>query len=580
MTRQEFIEIAKARGLDKQTAFAKYQELDAQGKFSDSSPVSENAIKDTASQPAPEQQGQFGDPMAPLRAVGNMVAAPFKEGYQLVKDSPQALSAMISHPGQYGIGALKGIANTGLGIVNAGLGAINSIATNPAVKDNVQPMNLASLAPSNQYQQIGSQYGKGALDAALMAVPAGKAGGAEASIFKKPIRAIEESASNNIKSVKEIKNIAKQTEEAAPKADLLSTLDTKERNILSEPHNKKDSHFTDYAEQAIKANADAREMTPMDMAGIKAKQAFDEIKEKQNKIGAKKGALIREADDFAVANGQGINVAGISIKWKSLLEDRAGASVDVNGNIKSALGRVSKINDEKPLVSEINKIISRVGEEATPIEIDDAKAAIQNAIDNYGKNQVRPVNTITEGIGKIIQAELDKSLNTWAKNNGFGKLAELNDQYGSIADVANQLNRRLGQVTDAETGQTRMGASLMKSAIMSNSDRGSKALFQQVKNLTGNDLIKESLFAKIAMDAVGDTRATDLLRSMSETKDLVKGISSNPSAFGAVIKIGEGVLNKARGDKITQLVNYYNKVQSPKILKKTEAKSLSQMVKR
>lgn len=111
----------------------------------------------------------IGDATAPLKAIGGIIAAPFKEGYNLIKDSPKAIKTIATSPIEFGKGAAKGIANTGLGIINTGLGAINFAATNPWVKEHIKPID--TFKPSNESQKIGSEYGGGAVDAALMVVP-------------------------------------------------------------------------------------------------------------------------------------------------------------------------------------------------------------------------------------------------------------------------------------------------------------------------------------------------------------------------------------------------------------------------
>jgi len=381
-------------------------------------------------------------------------------------------------------------------------------------------------------------------------------------------------------TAKAVKNAAQEASQA-PGAGILSTIDPKERNILAEPLTTKDTPFTDYALQAKKASLNAREMTPMDMAGTKAKSALDEIDKARQAVGKTKGDLLNKADDYAISNNNFVDASGIKDQWQSMLKARGGIAFDADGGIIPAAGRVNRISSELPMVKKIDDLVNQLPNEATPFQMDDTKAAIRDIVDNYKASQTIPQNTITEGIGKNIRSLIDDKLQSWSDINGFQDMAKASADYAKLSGISSQLSRRLGEVTDATTGQTRMGASLMKSAVMSNSDRGSKALFNAVKDVTGHDLIKDAMYAKVAMDAVGDTRATDLLQSAANAGNSLKDIAQSPTITGALLKVGGHGLDALRGDKLTQLINYYNKIHTASdgaVVPAAQSKSIGQML--
>jgi hypothetical protein len=500
------------------------------------------------------------------------IAAPTEIGEQLGVKKTGSIADILSGIPERAIrtaGAVGGevadIAGTGVGAVfseaNKALGGIPGKITAPVlggIRKIVSPViekyqtEKQKLTPAQQANMSTVEDELATLG--LLVTPPGVKG----------LGNILKPKSSAFQTARQVKKAAREVD-VAPKSGMLSTLDARERNILYEPVGEKDIPFPEYGVQAKKSMANARELSAMDMSGIKAKKAFDELDAIRSETGAKKGALIREADQYSINNSNYVKTHSISKTWDDLLRDRGGVTFDARGNLRTAPLRVNKLSGEQGMIKEINAIVNQIGRAkknlSTPLQLDDAKAAIRNIVENYKASQAKSINTITEGIGKKVISEIDNTLSSWANKNGFSDLSILNKRYGELKHMTDFLNKRLGEVVDAETGQTRMGASLMKSAVMSNSDRGSKALFEQIKNETGHDLIKDAMFAKIAMDAVGDTRATDLLRSMAETKGFVKDIS-NATLLGTALNVGAKTIGKLRGDKLSQLINYYNKVHS------------------
>jgi hypothetical protein len=496
-----------------------------------------------------------------LGAAGiDALTSPFRALDAGVNEASKPLNEILSHVP--GLGGLKGTD------YNQGLDALkNTIPGDNILSNNVKagvdmlghpstyagggmlPGILNKVIPLGSDLSKISDYGK-TIPGEIVKSNANKLKVSE-PVLKTAIPDIEKEAEPTEKSLpqmltaKDVKAAAGETNQA-PKSGILSTIDPSERNMLAEPITTKDKPFTDYAIQAQKAKLNAREMTPMDMAGIKAKQAFDELETIKNQAGKAKNDILSANEQTTIPTGD------IQKQWQDLVKNRLGLNFDEDNAIVGTGRKPSELSQ----VNQINDLINNAASKySDPVlyarEADDLKSAINDISYSAKANQVRPVNTVTEGIGKQIANSIDGKL-----DEALGpEYQQANQDYSRLLNISNSLNKRLGEVVDPATGQTRMGASLMKSAVMSNSDRGSKALFSAVKDLTGHDLIKDASYAKIAMDAVGDTRATDLLKTMAETRDLIK-----PSLWGTLSTLGNKGIDLARGDKLTQLINYYNKI--------------------
>jgi hypothetical protein len=334
----------------------------------------------------------------------------------------------------------------------------------------------------------------------------------------------------------------------APEKPALSRLSDSDANLLNEPITDKDTPFTDYALQAKRAVQNKRELTPADVAGQKAVGVLNQIGDLRNTVGAQKGQILKDN----AANT--INIADVKQSWNDMLKERLGASVDEDGNIiASENGGIVRKPSEIGMIKKINLMIENMPEVVSVQQGDNLKSAINDIVQNQKASQAKPINTVTEGIGKSIGAAIDGKL-----DESLGPdFAAVNDKYGDLRDIETQLNARLGSIVDPETGTARHGASLMKSAIQSNADRGTKALFQRVKNYTGVDLIKDAGYAEMAMRGVGDSRINNLLTDIGEVKNVLHGGIAD-KAF----KIAGAAYNKIKGSPLDEMIDYYNKAQN------------------
>jgi len=277
-----------------------------------------------------------------------------------------------------------------------------------------------------------------------------------------------------------------------------------DRSILSEPLNPKDTPFTDYQVMAKQAIENPRNLTPMDIAGKKAKTAFDDISKKVKGVGAEKGAILLEKGNIVT------NTDELLSQWDEILLDRMGISGFKNGKPIVSSGRAIRDPASVSLVRNIDDIIANIGDDVTLQHLDDAKSAIRSLVDRESASQLKQLNTIGEGVGKNIRKEIDNVL----IDNLGDEYRQINKQFARLKGLQSNMNRRLGNIVDGGD-QTRLASGLLKSSLQSNADRGTKAMFKSVLDETGIDLIKDAKFAEIAMRSVDDPRILNLLEEVS-----------------------------------------------------------------
>jgi hypothetical protein len=318
---------------------------------------------------------------------------------------------------------------------------------------------------------------------------------------------------------------------------------------LTEPKAELTTDFTEHSQQAIKASRNRRELTPADLAGKKGVEALDQIGKARNDWGAKKSAIVEANKDLTFEIKDAVD------QWDKLLEDRLGVRV-FGGKVYTVEDRLARKPSEMREILQINNKLTEAVQSNYVLntkQMDDLKSAINDIVQAPKASQVKQINTVTEGLtkdfNKLIDDKLVKALGP--------DYQQANRNYGNLKKIETQLNKRLGEIIDPETGTARHGASLMKSAVQSNADRGTKALFEAVKKVTGHDLMQEALYAEIAMKAVKDPRMQSLLEASGAVTSALKG-----NTLGTLAKAGSYAKKKLTDDKIVKLVRFYNKAQN------------------
>ena len=339
-----------------------------------------------------------------------------------------------------------------------------------------------------------------------------------------------------------------------------SRMQEADRSMLSEVTANKTTSYNEYAKLARESSpasptGNPRNLTPDNFAGMKAKKALDQIVKKASNVGAKKQALITANKDNFIA------AEDITAEFNKLLNNRMGAEVfkEAEGGVVKTIvrpiaGRAIRSPEEKNLIEQAYNQLQSLGEYPTVQKADDVKAALRQLYEAPKATQAKPMTTITEGIIKNVRNLIDERI-----GRVVGKTYHtLNRSYADLKDIQDQLGRRLGQVVDATSGETRHGASLMKSAIQSTADRGAKALFRRVQAITGHDLMQEAKYAEIAMKAAKDPRIYNLLEEVGGISDALGGKA------GAIAKLGKTVVGAVRKTPLEETEAFYNKAQKAK----------------
>lgn len=351
-----------------------------------------------------------------------------------------------------------------------------------------------------------------------------------------------------------------------------------EAMLLAQPELPGETPFPEVLKRAYSAKVNRLKggkeaLTPFEIAAAeKAVPALNKLDKMRREVGKIKGDIIQRADDYLIETSQFADATPIQNKFNQLLRDSYGAIVDKSGRLKDAPGMMIRDTADKPTIQKMYRIVNKLRKETTLSEIDNAITDLRNVVEHQKVSQFRQMNTIAEGIGKNIREDLKKLRISYIEDavdwggaddflgaSGVEKLKKSIVNYDRYSRLEDRLNRMLGQVTDAGTGVPQKGASAMKAALVSNARGENKGVFQLVKDITGIDLQREAAKAEVAMRAVGDTRADDMLKDLGIMKDVSIG-----SKYGAIAKLGQKGVEKFTGDKPDQLLRYYYKMQKKK----------------
>lgn len=260
--------------------------------------------------------------------------------------------------------------------------------------------------------------------------------------------------------------------------------------------------YVDSAKEAVK---NPRAPSPLELAAKKAEKAFDWYDEKLSEVGQAKTDALAAVGDRSIEDIGSVKQDltkqvqdrfGVSIKWSKADEDW------VIGSVK---GRKSSLTDaDKGLVLKLWKQINDLSSEgATLREADDTVDLLQNELYGARKNLMAPVSDRVEGLFK----QMTGKLNGVVKEQAGPEYMKANAEYARMIEIRDWLNKNLGQ-------EGSKGGSLLK-RIFSPSDAGTKAMFEKIRQDTGQDLIKEASLAKFAMETAGDARQRMLLDGLS-----------------------------------------------------------------
>ena len=124
----------------------------------------------------------------------------------------------------------------------------------------------------------------------------------------------------------------------APKTGFASGIDEGEAQVLNIPKSETSAPFTDYAIQAKKALRRVDEKgnavdTPMDLVGKRGAEAFRQIKQIRQEIGAQKAEYLQKIDDAVIGTNDFISPNTIKDSWGKELRSKLGIYIDENGAV-------------------------------------------------------------------------------------------------------------------------------------------------------------------------------------------------------------------------------------------------------
>lgn len=279
-----------------------------------------------------------------------------------------------------------------------------------------------------------------------------------------------------------------------------------------------------YFQQAKNAKANPAKDTPLALAGEKAESAFDIIDNaRKAAIKGKKSIL----EDVATQRVSGNTLNEVMSTSIQRINKRFGVNLDAKGNITQAKGRTSQFDtSDTKLVGDYFKRLNALGVSPTIQQVDDfidwAQSQLYKQEKTLSKFEVASDPVIREL--QSITGDLNGRLKT-AVGNGYG---EVNARISRLIELQDEVNRALG-------ADARKGAGLMKSLFGPAGDN-TRRIFEEIKQETGVDLIKEATLAKFAMEGVGDVRQRSLLQSLGAIEEALSVDLTKPGTWLKTIR--------------------------------------------
>lgn len=377
---------------------------------------------------------------------------------------------------------------------------IGEIMSNPTVqKDLIEPLmnwanenpqtaravkdvaDIASVIPETKAVEVGGKAViKGAEQTGKVLVKAGEGTG-------KAVAKLGESA----------KDIATKGIEKA--SDIITPLEKGVENVLVKPTTKLEK-LTEYEKVAKEALADYSKPTPLELAGNKAEEALKSLQGQLKSSAESKKSITQSMSSVDTGN----IVSNAKNEMRSLLKDRTGLQFSESGTFRNAPNRLSTVSDKSDLelIKDIDFKLSQLSKNPTFQRVDDAIDWMQDKLYKRAGMTAVPINGKVEGIIKNVV----KNLNDNLKTIGGKEYSGFNSAYSSAKSTFDKLNKSLGV-------EGNKGASLMKQ-LFSPSGTAPRKLFEDIKELTGIDLVDEATLAKFVMENVGDVRQASLLEQV------------------------------------------------------------------
>lgn len=367
--------------------------------------------------------------------------------------------------------------------------------------------------------------------------------------------------------------IKKETEQPfnSPKklGILPSGIDEIEAMALAVPEEPGTIGFKTFVEQAKRAlpriDANGNSVpTALDIVGRREFEAMQILEKIKNSVGQQKNELVKKATEAVKKEPWGettglVDTAPIKKTLENLVNERMGGSVG-RGELSSLPNRTIDPT-AAPIINQTTQYINSLPNAATVQQVDDVIRRLRELTEKSSATRTKPQYFPEEALALKIRDELKNVLDGHiAQQLGpedAQKFSTLNSSYANLIKIQDTAQRRFGAVIgEGADKMLSRGAGVARAAVANNSDLGSKALFESIKKYTGVDLYRESLYAWIATKAVGDTRGIDLVEAALKGGDFARrGITGKAELAIA------GLSKMAQGNKLKNLVEYYDKMQ-------------------
>lgn len=164
------------------------------------------------------------------------------------------------------------------------------------------------------------------------------------------------------------------------------------------------------------------------------------------------------------------------------------------------------------LFNDIATEATKLGDNPTAKQVDNFIDFVQDRIYTGGRDLTVPITDEATGVLRQMTGQLNEALKTQLPESYRG----LNSKYADMVGIRNELNTKLGR-------EGEKGGALMK-RVFSPSDANTKKLFEDVKALTGVDLVDEATLARFMMEVAGDTRQASMLQQLDLPSPTKAGI--------------------------------------------------------
>ena len=285
----------------------------------------------------------------------------------------------------------------------------------------------------------------------------------------------------------------------------------------------------EYFEQARKRNADDTALSPTAYAGTKVDDIMKQVEQKLSEVG---GEIGEGRGKIATVKVSPEDLSGVESTFDDILK-KEGVLLS-EGKITASSKRTPRLtNSDIKALEEMAADLKKLKSDPTTQRIVDTMNKFKNVV-NFKKSAGEVSNAI-DPIARRIGAELKKLRDTV----GGGGLKGTTEEFSELMGVMEEYNKL--------TSKGRNSEFLIK-RLYSDRDRLGKEVVEQIKEITGEDIMDHAMYSKLATEILGNSGQKSLLQQSItnagvEAADI---INMAPGKFGAILDMVTGIGKKAR----------------------------------